>query len=603
MVDYSLQNLFYAPNVDKQLIITTDDGSVTITNTELHQESFELTESLCSESELTFGACEAAAVKFTISNVFTSLKDKWITVKMVLNGNSSNPFVFGRYKVVSDKPTADRTKREIEAYDALYDVVNSDVAEWYNSLLPNDDSATTLKAFRSNFFAYFGITQKDITLVNDSMTVTKSIDAEQISGADVLNCICEINGCMGHIGRGEQYEYIYLAQDIRGLYPSEDLYPSENLFPVEPKGITIKKSHYISAEYQDYIVSTIDKVQIKQDEDDIGAIAGNGNNAYVIQNNFLVYGKSADELSTIANNILSKIKNVIYRPMTVTGAGNPCIEVGDAVRLSTKYAIIESYVLNRTFSGIQALKDNYIADGEQLRSTQVNSANKSILQLKGKLNRLTRTVDKTKSEIIDVENNLSTSITQTAEQIKNDVSKTYETKTDAESTKTALSSSITQTANQIKTDVSKTYETKSDAKTKKEALESSISQTAEQISIKVSKDEVISEINQSAEKVKIKANKIELDGAVVANATLTAPTINGAIINGGAVSFGDNRVVANEDGIWVLGNGGVENPDFRVDKNGFVHLGNSFKMSPAGAWWTDNVGTEHFKSWSSFFGF
>lgn len=103
MVDYSLQNLFYAPNVDKQLVIATDDGSVTITNTELHQESFELTESLCSESELTFGACEAAVVKFTISNVFTSLKDKWITVKMVLNGNSSNPFIFGHYKVASDK--------------------------------------------------------------------------------------------------------------------------------------------------------------------------------------------------------------------------------------------------------------------------------------------------------------------------------------------------------------------------------------------------------------------------------------------------------------------------------------------------------------------
>ena len=153
MVDYSLQNLFYAPNVDKQLIITTDDGSVTITNTELHQESFELTESLCSESELTFGACEAAVVKFTISNVFTSLKDKWITAKMVLDGNSSNPFIFGRYKVVSDKPTADRTKREIEAYDALYDIINADVVGWYNGILPNTETYVTLKQFRDSFLA------------------------------------------------------------------------------------------------------------------------------------------------------------------------------------------------------------------------------------------------------------------------------------------------------------------------------------------------------------------------------------------------------------------------------------------------------------------
>lgn len=164
MVDYTLQDLFYRQNVDKQFIITTDDRTVTITNTELHQESFELTESLCSESELTFGACEAAAVKFTISNIFTSLKDKWITVKIILDGNSDNSFILGRYKVVSDKPTADRIKREIEAYDALYDVINTDVVDWYNSILPTTDTYITFKTFRDSFFAHFGITQKRLLL-------------------------------------------------------------------------------------------------------------------------------------------------------------------------------------------------------------------------------------------------------------------------------------------------------------------------------------------------------------------------------------------------------------------------------------------------------
>ena len=55
MVDYELNSLFKKDGIDKQLIIQTDDKKVTITNTELHQEKFELTESLCSESELTFG--------------------------------------------------------------------------------------------------------------------------------------------------------------------------------------------------------------------------------------------------------------------------------------------------------------------------------------------------------------------------------------------------------------------------------------------------------------------------------------------------------------------------------------------------------------------
>ena len=66
MVDYELNSLFKKDGIDKQLIIQTDDKKVTITNTELHQEKFELTESLCSESELAFGSCEASSIKFTM---------------------------------------------------------------------------------------------------------------------------------------------------------------------------------------------------------------------------------------------------------------------------------------------------------------------------------------------------------------------------------------------------------------------------------------------------------------------------------------------------------------------------------------------------------
>ena len=396
MVDYSLQNLFYAPNVDKQLIIATDDGSVTITNTELHQESFELTESLCSESELTFGACEAAAVKFTISNVFTSLKDKWITVKMVLNGNSSNPFIFGHYKVVSDKPTADRTKREIEAYDALYDVINTDVVGWYNEILPNTETYVTLKRFRDSFFSHFGIAQKDITLANDNMTTSRGVDADELSGSQVLNAICEINGCLGRIGRTGQFEFTYL----------------ESASP-----IIISKNHYISADYQDYMVSKIDKLQIRQDENDIGSIVGTGSNTYVIENNFLVYGKDAAQLKAIATNVFNRIKGITYRPAEISSAGNPCIEIGDAIKLSTKYAELTTYVLERSLKGIQALTDSFTAQGEQLRTTQINSSNKSITQLKGRVNRLTRNVDQNKAEILNVEKGLKNEITQTASEL------------------------------------------------------------------------------------------------------------------------------------------------------------------------------------------
>lgn len=532
MIEYGGQ--FLKDSVDKQLSIVTDDGQIHITNNELHQEQFELTESLCSESELTFGSCEAGMVKFTVSNIFSGLKDKWITIQMVLAGNTANPFQIGRYKVYSDTPEADRTKRDIVAYDTLYDMINADVAEWYNTLLPDKDSATTMKALRDSFFGYFGIEQADIQLVNDDMKVGKTVEPEELSGATVLNCICEINGCFGHIGRDGRFHYIYLEQEIQGLYPRNNLYPADDLYPCEPKSTRISKSLYISARYEDFLVKSIDKLQIRKEEDDIGVIVGSGTNAYVIQDNFLVYGKGSEELTGIANNIYGKIRGIIYRPFSADCKGNPCIEVGDAVRLPTRYEIIESYVLKRTLKGIQALRDNYEAAGEEYRSTQVNSVHKSIIQLKGKTNVLTRTIEETNSKITDVESGLSSEIKQTATDIRAEVKNTVDglsssieqtansirsevsdsvnnlsssiqqnTESITSEVKRAseaegdLSTKITQTAESITSKVSKNYETKENATNTKMELESSIKQTADGLTAELSKQ--VTETKQYAE--------------------------------------------------------------------------------------------------------
>ena len=534
MVNYQYAELFKKDSIDKQLTIETDDKTTKITNVELHQEQFELTESICSESELTIGSCEAAGLKFIVSKIFLPMKDKMITVKTVIDNNTANPFQIGRYKVYSDTPTADRTKRDIVAYDRLYDVINADVAEWYNTLLPDKDSITTMKAFRDSFFGYFRIEQADAQLVNDDMKVEKTVEPEELSGATVLNCICEINGCFGHIGRDSKFHYIYLEQEIQGLYPRNNLYPADDLYPREPKSTRISKSLYISAQYEDFLVKTIDKLQIRKEEDDIGVIVGSGTNAYVIQDNFLVYGKGSEELTGIANNIYGKIRGIIYRPFSADCKGNPCIEVGDAVRLPTRYEIIESYVLKRTLKGIQALRDDYEATGEEYRSTQVNSVHKSIIQLKGKTNVLTRTIEETNSKITDVESGLSSEIKQTATDIRtevkntadglsssieqtansirsevsdsvNNLSSSIQQNTEsitsevkrASEAEGSLSTKITQTAESITSEVSKNYETKENATNTKTELESSIKQTADGFTAELSKQ--VTETKQYAE--------------------------------------------------------------------------------------------------------
>lgn len=476
MIDFKYADLFKQNSVDIQLEIISDDGKIHITNTEFHEEEFELTESLCSQSELTFGAIEAGSVKFKVSNIFLPMKGRWMTVKMIIGGHTDQPFLIGRFKGYSDTPTADRKYRDVVAYDALYDILNADVAAWYNTVFPShkeqqkdkDGKTTTvtvydpvtMKQFRDSFFKHFGIEQADIILVNDGMSIEKTVAVtassetssdteesstigESMSGKEVLSCICEINGCMGHMGRDGKFHYIYLEQEIQGLYPRNDLYPADDLYPRDPKSTQIGKGFYVSAKYEDYLVRTINKLQIREQKNDIGVIVGSGSNVYVIEDNFLVYGKGTEELTGIANNVLSKIRGIIYRPFTADCKGNPCLEVGDAVRLPTRYELIESYILKRTLKGIQALRDDLEADGEEYRTNGANGIQKSILKLKGKSNVLERTIEKTQSTIEVKERKLISQITQTATEIRTEVKNTAD----------GLSSRITQNANNITAEV------------------------------------------------------------------------------------------------------------------------------------------------------
>lgn len=575
MVDYQYSSLFLKDSVDKQLNIVSDDGKINITNTELHQEKFELTESLCSESELTFGACEAGMIKFTVSNVFLPMKGKWLTAKMTLDGHEDKPFQIGRYKVYSDTPTADRTCRDVVAYDALYDILSSDVTDWYNQILPQKDSKVTLKQFRDSFFNHFGVEQEEVSLVNDEMIIEKTVEVkasssgssdtaetstigEVISGKEVLSCILEINGCMGNIGRVGKFRYVYLTQDMQGLYPANDLYPADDLYPRNPKSTSISKSQYISAQYEDYIVRTIDKLQIREKENDIGVIVGDGGNTYVIEGNFLVYGKETKKLNEIGEKTLSKIKGIIYRPFSADCKGNPCFEVGDAVRLQTRYELIESYILKRTLKGIQALRDGLEADGEEYRTSKVNGMQRSILQLKGKSNTLERSIEETKSTIVDVEKGLQSQITQTATEIRSEVKDTTDGLSSritqnassitaevnrATSAEGTLSSKISQTAESITAEVNRATE-------KEGQLAAAIQVNAEGITSKVSRDSVVSEINQSAEGLKIRADLLELRGSV---------EMTGGYVHIDATESTDNLVELKREGTLVqIGTDGLK---------------------------------------------
>lgn len=431
MINSSLKEKYWDSSTDKQMVISVVGTNQKIDNSMLEIGTFALEESLCSESELKFGACEANCVKFTARNTAGNIIGKTISIEETIDGDSENPMPYGVFKVASDVPTADRTKRQITAYDAMYDIINTDVKSWYAGL----SFPMTLKQFRNSFFAHLGISQVETSLANDSMTVNKTIVATQtddssavteesaISGKTVVTAICEINGCFGNINRNGKFEYVFLKKIVSALYPAEDLFPSDNLFPSDANTESMT-GHYITFDYEDFQSKEITQLEIKTSEDNAGAIVGTAGNNYSITGNFLVSDKTGAELEQIANNLLPIMAQAAYTPIkSCTCVGNPCLTLGEPIRFNTTREIVETYLLQRTLTGVQSKRDSISAQGTQTHSAKVNSIRDTIESVERRTGKLERNADHLQSTYEDLEKQTSSKFEQTAESIATEVTR------------------------------------------------------------------------------------------------------------------------------------------------------------------------------------
>ena len=395
-------------------------------NDEIYEEELELHESLCSSENIEFGSCESNYITFTTSRVNESFKGKTIVVWTQLDNKNDGYLCYGLFKVAEDNLTADRSKREITAYDSLYEILNADVADWYNTLFPDTETTHTLREVRDSFFGQFGELQIETTLPNDSITIYKTTDTNSLSGYDVLYAICQINGCFGHFGRDGYFHYIFIDTE-KGLFPSQTLFPNDKIYPrVAGKGTESEEigenGTYISCQYEDYYVHQINKVVIRETSQDVGVIYGTGDNVFLIENNFLLYGN--EEIEDIAENLYNKISGVWYTPCEIEAQGNPCIEVGDNIHIYFKNEKkVATVLLQRTLKGIQALRDVYISEGTEYRGTELNVFNKQVLKIQGKTNSLERTAERTISQLEDLSDFTDSRFEQTSTAISAKLSK------------------------------------------------------------------------------------------------------------------------------------------------------------------------------------
>ena len=538
MISGKNKELYYASSIDKQLNIEVIGTKHVIDNSTREQDTFTLTETLNDGTELKFGSCLPNQISFTGREVPIATKGMKLRVTETLEGNENDPFVYGTYTVQSDTPTADRTKRQIVAYDAMYDIINADVKSWYDGLT----FPMTLKQFRDSFFMHLGIEQKETSLVNDSMTVNKTLVTTQsddssvtaeatISGKTIIEAICEINGAFGNIGRGGRFEYVILKAITSALYPAEDLYPREDLFPSDANTESMT-GHYITFDYEAFQSQAITQLEILADDSTAGAIVGTSGNNYVISGNFLISDKTGAEMKQIANNLLPVIAQAAYTPIKSSECvGNPCLELGDPIRFNTSREIVESYILQRTLTGVQSKRDAILSTGTEKHAVQNQTTRETVELLKRRTHTLEETADHLLSEYGDLEKNTSTRFEQTDELIATEAKRA----TDAEG---KLESSFKETADSIQMEVSR----------------------------KVGEDEIRSKFAMSPENVNIESGQINFKSN-----TLTIDSTNFRLDEYGKVTIVDSLdfdSTALGDDIAIIGLDGRGRPmlqNIRID--------------------------------------
>lgn len=333
--------------------------------------------------DIILGSCTVSTIEFqlnNLNNLINNLAGKEITWKKRVDGYPE--IQMGIF--IAEKPTKiNDTRIKVKAYDRMikFDTI---VDSWLNTLT----YPITLKNLLIGLCNYVGVPLATTTFLNDTYVVQKSFAGVNVTGRQYLKWIAEIAAKYAIINE--------LGQLKLGWYNSI-VY-------------SVNNSDYYSIKVEDYKVKKIEKLQVKIEENDIGVIVGGGTNAYIIQNNPLLYAATDAEIRPTVELIFNAIKDFEYVPYEIKLNSNPLIKAGNMINVTTrKGQTFKAVIMSRKMTNGN---DVYNATGNIDRSVN-KSVNQSIIQLRGKTNVLERTIEQTVSKLYDADTGDLTVLTQT----------------------------------------------------------------------------------------------------------------------------------------------------------------------------------------------
>ena len=378
-----------------------------------------LNKSFCEEEQLEIGGCIPSQFKCSVYGI----EDITNIVKLrYIRYSNDEPDISFEGNIAELTSTSNDGIYNITAYDVLYN--QEDISAWYNNYMANNQDVTITQLYNAVLEKLGLIGNSLSNYITYDFVIKQNILSNNITGTRLLKWICEALGVFGILNT-------YTSKNGTSYTTSTTF----DLGVLGPRPVTAISPTSVFSGFQksDYVCKKIDKVQIRSEEEDIGAIYGTGTNALIIEGNPLFYGMNASELEKCAKQIASNLKdNSDYTAYEAELNSESYLDrplINPLLPISSSTSDIYSYIFNITWSGSQLTTCKIGANGVETRSEVLTSTNSEIIKLNYKTTSIVKNVDGIKTEVSSISSKTDkalTSIEQTDKYIEANVVKNNE---------------------------------------------------------------------------------------------------------------------------------------------------------------------------------
>lgn len=329
-----------------------------------------------------------------------------------------------------EKPEKDGgNKYKVTAYDNIAKL-DIDVADWLNSL----NFPITIEAFANSLAAKCGLTFKNVPPINGDYPV-QAFTANSSTGRDLMKMVAQATGCFIRAASNGELEYAWYVTNselliatnkAKSLRFHKTACDKENKILRDRQIVKLRTADvvyqpestpYFSGQltFSDFTVTAIDKVQVKQSDDDVGVIYpadAVGTNALVISANKLLVTDSDATLRPYVKNLYERLNNMVYVPCSnIQTPETLDIRAGDIVTVTDGKRKFVTWITSIKRSGNRCTFES-VGSINRNTTTTVNNAKynskQKILEISATVDGLTVRAEQTTKDI----NGLSTQYTQ-----------------------------------------------------------------------------------------------------------------------------------------------------------------------------------------------